>query len=102
MTLAELRTAAGLKCTLPAIHHVLRKLDLTYKKRRSTPASRPGPTSPAPGGRGEGASRDSTRPGSSSLTSRGRKRTSPVCADAPGGGAGSMPRPRRAAGRPPR
>ena len=40
LTLAELRTATGLSCSLPAIHYVLAALNLTRKKRRSTPASR--------------------------------------------------------------
>ncbi len=44
-TLAELRTAAALDCTLPAIHYVLKKMGLTYKKRRSAPASRTARTS---------------------------------------------------------
>jgi transposase len=75
LTLAELRAATGLKCTLPAIHHVLKQQGLTLKKRRSMPASRPGPTSRAPGGRGGGGSPASTRPGWSSSTSRAPKRT---------------------------
>ena len=45
MTLAELRDALGLKCTLPAIHHVLADIGLTYKKRRSAPPSRTAKTS---------------------------------------------------------
>lgn len=40
LTLAELRTAIGLNCSLPAIHHALADLNLTYKKRHSAPASR--------------------------------------------------------------
>lgn len=40
MTLAELRQATHLDCTLPAIHYVLARLGLTYKKRRSAPASK--------------------------------------------------------------
>lgn len=40
MTLAELREEMGLCCTLPAIHYVLVKMGLSYKKRRSAPASR--------------------------------------------------------------
>jgi transposase len=75
LTLAELRAATGLNCTLPAIHYVLKRLALTYKKRRSTPANRPAPTSRAPGGRGGGGSPASTRPGWSSSTSRAPKRT---------------------------
>ncbi len=34
MTLAELRDALGLECTLPAIHYVLVDMGLTYKKSR--------------------------------------------------------------------
>ena len=40
LTLAELRAQLHLTCTLPAIHYALVRLDLTYKKRHSTPASR--------------------------------------------------------------
>ncbi|MCX6850072.1 MAG: helix-turn-helix domain-containing protein [Verrucomicrobia bacterium] len=45
MTLAELREALGLTCTLPAIHYVLVDMGLTYKKRHSAPQSRTGMTS---------------------------------------------------------
>jgi transposase len=45
MTLAELRDALGLNCTLPAIHYVLVDMGLTYKKRHSAPASRSARTS---------------------------------------------------------
>lgn len=44
MTLAELRTATGLDCSLPAICYVLADMGLTYKKRRSARASRVAPT----------------------------------------------------------
>lgn len=40
MTLEELRAALELDCTLPAIHYSLENIGLTYKKRRSEPASR--------------------------------------------------------------
>lgn len=40
ITLAELREAVGLDCTLPAIHYVLEDMGLSYKKRLSMPASR--------------------------------------------------------------
>src|SRR6202012_6169066 len=43
MTLEELRRATALDCTLPAIHYVLEKRGLTYKKRRSVPTSTTGP-----------------------------------------------------------
>src|SRR5580698_9004847 len=39
LTLRELREATGLDCSLQAINVVLGKLDLTYKKRHSAPAS---------------------------------------------------------------
>jgi transposase len=63
LTLRELRRATGLKCSLQAINVILAKMDLTYKKRRSTPANRPGPTSPRPAGAGAGSSGAGTRPG---------------------------------------
>jgi len=61
LTLEELRAALGLDCTIQAIHYVLRDLGLTYKKRRSERANMTGPRLPAPGARGGGAKRDSTR-----------------------------------------
>jgi transposase len=75
LTLQELRTATGLACTLPAIHYALKKLGLTYKKRRSMPASKPGLTSPGRGGSGGGGSRGWIRPGSSSSMNRVPKPT---------------------------
>lgn len=45
MTLAELREALGLTCTLPALHYVLADMNLTFKKRRSGPLSKTGTTS---------------------------------------------------------
>lgn len=39
-TLAECRTALRLSCSLTAIHKALAGMGLTYKKRRSAPASR--------------------------------------------------------------
>ena len=73
LTLKELRTATGLACTLPAIHYVLIRLGLTYKKRRSGQVSKTAPTS---GGRGEpgGGGRPALiRHGWSSSTNRARK-----------------------------
>jgi transposase len=52
MTLAELRDALGLECTLPAIHYVLVDMGLTYKKRRSAPPSRTAKTSVGHSGAG--------------------------------------------------
>jgi transposase len=43
-TLMEMRSALGLACTLPAIHYVLVRMGLTYKKRLSMRASRAAPT----------------------------------------------------------
>ena len=75
LTLKELRAATGLACTLPAIHYVLAKLGLTYKKRHSVPANKTAPISGKPGGRGGGSNPASIRPSSSSLMKRGQKRT---------------------------
>jgi transposase len=66
MTLEELHAALGLQCTLPAIHYTLERMGLSYKKRRSVPASRTALMSPKPVGNGSGAKKASTRPGSSS------------------------------------
>jgi transposase len=54
LTLAELRQALRLDCTLPAIHYVLAKMGLTYKKRHSAPANRIVLTSRGRAGRGGG------------------------------------------------
>ena len=62
LTLKELRQATGLKCSLQAINVVLGKLGLTYKKRRSAPANRIGPTSPGRGGSGGRNKSGLTRP----------------------------------------
>ena len=75
LTLAELRAATGRHCTLPAIQYGLKQPGLTYKKRRARPARRPGLTARVPGGRGGGGSPALIRPGGSSATSRGPKRT---------------------------
>jgi transposase len=61
LTLAEMREALGVECTLPAIHYVLVDMGLTYKKRRFARASRTGRTSPGRGGRGGAGKADSTR-----------------------------------------
>lgn len=75
LTLKELRAAAGLNCTLPAIHYVLIRLGLTYKKRRSAPANKTGPTSVGHGGAGSGNRGVGIRPAWSFSTNRARKRT---------------------------
>lgn len=75
LTLRELRAATGLDCTLPAIHYVLVRLGLTYKKRRSGPVNRTGLTSDGRGGPGSGGRPALTRRGWSSSTNRARKPT---------------------------
>jgi len=75
VTLEEIKQRLGLDCTIGAIHWVLSRLGLTYKKRRSMRPSRTGPTSPRPGVAGNEAKARSTRPGSSSSTSRRPRRT---------------------------
>ena len=62
LTLKELRRAMGLKCSLQAINVVLGKMGLTYKKRRSVPASKTVLTLPGRGGSGGNGRRVSTRP----------------------------------------
>ncbi len=57
LTLRELRQAMDLRCSLQAIHVVLGKMGLTYKKRHSAPVSKSGRTSPAHAGSGAGARR---------------------------------------------
>ena len=75
MTLAQLRDALELDCTLPAIHYVLRGMGLTYKKRRSMPASKAGRTSSKDAPGGSAVKAGSIPRGSSSSTSRRPKRT---------------------------
>jgi transposase len=62
LTLPELRAAARLNCTLPAIHYALKKMGLTYKKRHSGPASKSALTLPAHGASGGVGRRVWTRP----------------------------------------
>ena len=73
LTLKELRVATGLACTLPAIHYVLIRLGLTYKKRRSGLANKTVPTSGARGGPGGGNRPVGIRRGWSSSTNPARK-----------------------------
>lgn len=74
-TLGELRAAASLDCTLPAIHYVLQAMGLAYKKRRSGPANRTAPISRRRGARGGAGRAASIRRGSSSSMKRGPKPT---------------------------
>jgi transposase len=73
LTLAELKEAAGLDCTLPAIHHVLAEMGLTYKKRRSVPASKTAMTSAKPGASGGERREGSSQTGLSSSMRAGRR-----------------------------
>ncbi len=45
ITLEELRAETGLRCSLPAIHYVLKDMGLTLKKRRSLRPNKTGATS---------------------------------------------------------
>lgn len=62
LTLHELRAATRLTCSLQALHVVLGKMGLTYKKRHSAPASRTGRTLPGRAGAGANNRRAGTRP----------------------------------------
>lgn len=75
LTLKELRHALELECSLQAIHVVLRKMGLTYKKRLSAPPNKTVRTLHGRGGAGAAAKADSTRRGSSSSMNRARRRT---------------------------
>jgi transposase len=61
LTLRELRQELKLNCSLPALHYALAKMGLTYKKRRSAPASKTARTLRAHAGRGVGARPAGTR-----------------------------------------
>ena len=75
VTLEEIKQRLGLGCTIGAIHWVLSRLGLTYKKRRSMRPNKTVPTSPRPGVVGNAAKARSTRPGLSCSTSRRPRRT---------------------------
>ena len=70
LTLAEMKERLDLECTLGAIHWVLGRMGLTYKKRRSMRLSKTGPTSPGHGSGGSAVRAASTRRALSSSTSR--------------------------------
>ena len=75
LTLAELRTATGLACTLPAIHYVLADMGLTFKKRLSGQPNRTARTLSGRAAGGAAAKAGSTRPSWFSSTSRRRRQT---------------------------
>ncbi|MCB9868050.1 MAG: hypothetical protein H6816_15595 [Phycisphaerales bacterium] len=74
-TLAELRTRLGIQCSLSALWTVLHALKITFKKKRSAPRNKTGPTLRNAGPRGGRGSSGSTRSGSSSSMKRGRRPT---------------------------
>jgi transposase len=75
VTLEEIKQQLGLDYTIGAIHWVLTRLGLTYKKRLSMRPSKTGPMSPRPARTGNAARLRSTQPGSSSSTSRRPRQT---------------------------
>jgi len=52
ITLEELREQTGVDCSLVAVHNALKRLDLRYKKSRSTPVSKSDLTSSSSGSPG--------------------------------------------------
>ena len=74
LTLTEIKQRLGLDCTIGAIHWVLARLDLTYKKRRSMRPNKTGRISRGPAGGGSAAREGSTRPDLSSSTNRRPRR----------------------------
>ena len=62
-TMLELRDRLGVECTESAICLALKRLDLTFKKRRSMRPSKIDPTSPNVGGNGRTSSPRRTRAG---------------------------------------
>ena len=75
LTLKELRSAMTMECSLQAIHVVLVKMGLTYKKRLSVPLNKTARTSPVNVKGGGCVKAGSTRLGWSSSTNREPKRT---------------------------
>jgi transposase len=74
LTLAELKARLELNCTVAAVHWVVTKLGLTYKKRRSMPRSKTGPMSRKRGNAGSVPKPASTqRIWSSSMNQRPRR-----------------------------
>jgi len=70
LTLAEMKARLELSCTVAAVHWVVTRLGLTYKKRRSMRPNKTGRTSRKPAGNGAEAKAGSIQPGWSSSTSR--------------------------------
>lgn len=70
LTLAEMKARLELSCTVAAVHWVVARLGLTYKKRRSMRPNKIGRRSRRPVGDGAEAKGGSIRPDWSSSTSR--------------------------------
>jgi transposase len=66
LTLSELQVALGLDCTPQAIHFVLERMGLSYKKRHSAPVNKTVRTLPRRAGNGTGTKGAWIPPGSSS------------------------------------
>jgi transposase len=75
LTLVEIKQRLDLNCTIGAIHWVLARLGLTYKKRRSMRPNNTGRTSRRPGAGGGGAKAGWIPPDWSFSTSRRPRRT---------------------------
>src|SRR4051812_45612422 len=75
VTLEEMKARLQLDCTVAAIHWVVTKLGLTYKKRLSMRPNKTGPTSNRRAGAGGAAKADSTLRSWSSSTNRRRRPT---------------------------
>ncbi len=75
LTLKELRQALGLECSLQAIHVVLGKMGLTYRKGLFARPNKTARTSRGHAGAGAAGKAAWIRRGSSSSTSRERKQT---------------------------
>jgi len=74
-TLAEMKQRLGLSCTVAAIHLILTKLGLTYKKRHCMQLNKNAPTSPGSAKTGSASKADSIRRNLSSSTSRRPRQT---------------------------
>ena len=74
LTLAQIKEKLAMACTVPAVHYALVALGLTFKKRRSTPPSKPGRTSPPRASSGRPSKQPLPATAWSSSTKRRRKR----------------------------
>ena len=75
LTLAQIKTALTMPCTVTAVHHALAALGLTYKKRRSMPPNKAVRTSSKRAGSGNPGKPGSRRSASSSSTNPPPRRT---------------------------